>query len=119
VEGHLLASTGAEGSVVRVWTNGSRHEAQVFDSRLDGPELRFDLAAELHGMGAAGALVIEFDITDPQRPIDHGMGADTRALGFYLEHLSLAPRVALAPAPAKSPGGRAWQRHLNFRPRLA
>ncbi|MEO5738827.1 MAG: hypothetical protein ABIQ82_15385, partial [Variovorax sp.] len=113
IEGLLFVGTSDRNPIVRAWIGGQQADVQTAGGTTGETEVRFILKAPSTDMPKAGVLVLEFDITDPQRPSDCGLGADTRSLGFHLQRLSIewicvsaeaaAPDDESPPLPLQTP----------------
>ncbi|MGJ7493678.1 hypothetical protein ACSFA8_01265 [Variovorax sp. RT4R15] len=116
IEGLLFVGTSSSNPIVRAWIGGRQADVQTAGGTTGETEVRFVLKAPYTDMLNARVLVLEFDITDPLRPSDCGLGADTRRLGFHLQRLSVewicvaaevAPPVVEPPAtPLPPPAAR-------------
>ncbi|NDZ14497.1 hypothetical protein C7T35_18135 [Variovorax sp. WS11] len=117
IEGLLFVGTSPRNPIVRAWINGQRAHLQVAEGTPGKADARFNLYARFHEARKTPALVLEFEITDPQRPCDMGLGDDTRRLGFHLQRISMRPNPApgvVEKAPARVPHashGRRAGRH--------
>jgi len=92
-EGRSLARSVPRVPMIRAWIGGRQMELQGLTSGGNSKYLNFDLpiAPRRRADGRAVALVIKFDIAEPQRPCDLGLGGDDRRLGLFLQRLSLVP----------------------------
>lgn len=104
IEGLLFVATSPRNPTVRAWINGQRADFQVAQGTAQKADAHFNLSTRFHDAKRAPALLLEFDITDPQRPCDVGLGDDDRRLGFHLQRLSVRPEPA--PAIDKSAAAR-------------
>lgn len=95
-EGLLFVGTSPRNPTVRAWINGQRADFQVAQGTAGKADAHFHLSTRFRDAKRAGALVLEFDIADPQRPCDLGLGNDDRRLGFHLQRLSVRPELAPA-----------------------
>lgn len=100
VEGLLFVGASGRNPIVRVSVDGQRADAQMAGGTTGRTDAHFKLSTRFQEAKRTPALVLEFDITDPQRPSDTGLGDDGRRLGFHLQRLSVRP--ALAPASDKA-----------------
>ncbi|MDM0038533.1 hypothetical protein QTH89_19030 [Variovorax sp. J22G21] len=116
IEGLLFVGTSSRNPIVRAWIGGRQADVQTAGGTTGETEVRFVLKAPSTDMPKARVLVLEFDITDPLRPCDCGLGADARRLGFHLQRLSLewlcvsaeavAPDVESPATPLHTPAAR-------------
>ena len=89
VEGLLFVGTSDRNPTVRAWIGGRQADVQTAGGTTGETEVRFVLKAPSTDTSQPRVLVLEFDVTDPLRPSDCGLGADTRRLGFHLQRLSV------------------------------
>ena len=104
IEGLLFVGTAPRNPLVRAWINGRRADVQAAGGTTGETDARFKLSIRSDDAEKARVLVIEFDVTDPQRPCDSGLGSDDRRLGFHLQRLVVRPDRA--PVREEAPGAR-------------
>jgi hypothetical protein len=94
LEGNVFV--GSPSRIPRVRARLNERELNIRVEEEGGQGVRIELSASAFSIKDARVLLIEIDITEPQRPLDWGIGDDTRRLGFHLRLLSVhADGVAL------------------------
>lgn len=94
IEGRLFVGASPRNPIIRISINGQRSDAQAAGGVSGETDARLKLSVRWEDAKKARVLVLEFDVTDPQRPCDAGLGSNDRRLGFHLQRLALRPGAA-------------------------
>jgi hypothetical protein len=90
LDGQVFCPANVTPSTVLVCINGDRADAVVFEGDASKTQVSLTLRAVLSSPRARRVLLIEFVIRTPLKPMDFGMGADARLLGFGLHRLCVS-----------------------------